>query len=518
MTLSVHLKSRSFGDILFLPRIDWRVRQLRWNAVGGPDEASIGASGPDVDLWECVELLRCPVEIHDQNQAVWWGYVESVSITAGVLTITISLETMYNYIKVTYTDTKVGGVAGGRASTGWMGDDLSRSLYGTKEKIVSISQGTAEQANGRLAAELDSRKYPVVEATLAGGGAGGEVQAEMICRGWWQTLKWTHWANPSGKVSYEEIGAGLQAMGDDNARQKLAQSFVPAGGSEETWQAETIHLRMKREKEPGDNLVVRLCADSSGAPGSTLATASMTGMDVDENLNWHEMSLSNRVDMVHDSTYWLVVERSGAVDAVNYYKIDANEALGYTLGAMRMWNGSAWVARSPDADMLFRVGGTQETSEQIREILGDAAASQFVSGVDIAAASGINSSPYREGDQTTLTVLEELMKSGGANGRRLLAKIDVYRRARIYEEPAGGEGDHFLTSEGLMSDALDRPLEKVYYPAGVWAWLKDVIPASVDTTRVASIERVFIEEVVYDAVNDSVQLGPRSAAKLLELE
>ena len=515
MSLSVHLQKRSFDNLLFLPRIDWQVKRLRWNAVGGADEATVRASGPEMDLWECAELLRCPVEVHDRNQPVWWGYVESVKIHKDRLAVSVSVETMSNQIKVTYTEMKVGGVSGGRASTAWTGDDLSRSIYGTKEKIVSLSQGNQEQAAKRLSTALAERKYPVVELELLAGGETDQGYAEITCRGWWHTMNWVYWDNPSGKVVYEDLGGGLQSLGDHSSRQMLAMSFTAVGND---WGAETIQLRMKRENAPADNLLVYLSANSGGIPGTVLASASLAGANVDENLNWHELNLSVRVPMSNGTTYWIVVERSGAINASNYYRIGVNEDLGYAGGALRIWNGSNWVTRNPDADMNFRVGGTQETSEQIKAILSDGSKGQFFTGVDIEAASGVFTSPFRDGDQTAMTVLEELMKSGGANGRRLLANIDVYRRVRIFEEPEAGYRDHFITSEGVMSDFLDKALDKTRYPAGVWARLKDVIPASMDTTKVANLERVFIEEVVYDAERDSVQVGPRSAARLLELE
>ncbi|MDI6769733.1 MAG: choice-of-anchor R domain-containing protein [Anaerolineales bacterium] len=515
MSLSVHLQKRSFDTLLFLPRIEWQVERLRWHAVGGPDEATIRASGPEMDLWECAELLRCPIEVHDRNQPVWWGYVEAVKLHKHRLAISVSVETMSNQVKVTYTEMKVGGVSGGRASTAWTGDDLSRSIYGTKEKIVSLSQGNQDQATKRLTAELAGRKYPLVDLELLAGGETEQGYAEITCRGWWHTMSWVYWDNPGGKVVYEELGGGLQSLGDHSSRQMLAMSFTAVGSN---WGAETIQLRMKRENSPGDNLLVYLSANNGGIPGTVLASASMPGANVDENLNWHEFNLSPRVAMNNGTTYWIVIERSGAINASNYYRIGVNESLGYAGGVLRIWNGSSWVARSPDADMNFRVGGTQETSDQIKEILEDGAKGQFFTGVDIDAASGVFTSPFRDGDQTAMTVLEELMKSGGANGRRLLASVDIYRRVRIYEEPAAGEKDYFITSDGVMSDFLNKPLDKVRYPVGVWARLKDVIPASMDTSKVASIERVFLEEVIYDADNENVQVGPRSAAKLLELE
>ena len=64
-----------------MPEINYQVTSMRWDAVGGCAEASITCYGPEQDLWEMIELLRCPVEIRNETgRAAWWGYINEVQV------------------------------------------------------------------------------------------------------------------------------------------------------------------------------------------------------------------------------------------------------------------------------------------------------------------------------------------------------------------------------------------------------------------------------------------------------
>lgn len=509
---SVHLYNRDFSEILRPMELQLQPSRLSWAAIGGPDEAIIDVTGPEVELWELVERLRCPVEIGaPDGQLVWWGYVESVSIRAGNLEVSVSLEQMVNRVCVTYAEVNVAGAVGERMTTSWYQDNDSIATYGTKEKRLSKNQATSDEAINYAQTTLARLKYPI-PAHQVGATAQASFSATLTCRGWWQTLGWKYYGNTSGKESYEVSGNDLTAMGDTAARTRLAQSFTVASGT--SWQAAAVKLRMKREGSPADNVIVGLYANSGSAPGSLLSSGSIPGTAVSENLNWHEVKLAGRVTLTPGTTYWIVAERSGALNGSNYYRLEANEDLGYANGVMRIWNGSSWVARNPDADMLFQVGGVEENGQQLSRIL--STGGQFLTGVDVDIDSGIYSSPYRDGDSSVLQIAEELLESGTSNQRRLLAVIDAQRRARVFEEPAPGTQNYLLHTNGEMYDWLDRRLQKWDWPAGVWVRLANVIPASADIGRIADPSLVFIESVTYNVDTDEAGIRERDAQRLLE--
>lgn len=507
MTFLTRFFERDFTTFLNPAMGKPQVERMRWKALGGCDQAQVRVSGGAHELFELVSLLRCPIEIYTlQKDPLWWGYVECVDLTFGRLKVSTSLENLANRVCVRYSEVNGAGTTGTMQTTGWVEDTESQDEYGVAELRGNLSQGTAEQAAAEAARLLAEMRYPKLSPSFDGEGM---ATATLRCAGWWKTLGWQYYSDSSGNEGYEEIGAGLQEFGTAK-NVKVAQSFQLA--SSVGWQANAVRLRMRKSKLPTDNVTVKLCSDSAGAPGTVLATASVTGSGLSDYLNWVDFVLSARVSLATSTTYWITVERSGSTSETNRYAVDTNEELGYTRGAFKIWNGSAWVARVPDTDMVFSVGGVVETSSQISTIL--TSAGQFISAVEIEAPSGVYSCPYRDGDMTALAAVEELLKSGTSNGQRMLASVDQNRKARIYEEPVSGSSDYLLRSDGRIFDSLDAPIEQFAVSAGMWAKLKDVIPPTADLSQLNWSNVIFIEEVEYDVKTGRLSLKERNAERL----
>lgn len=531
MGFNIHIYYRNSSSKMTFPGMAWSVDRMAWSAQGGCNRAVVSGlptrldttqralrnlrrnNVEILDVWEALELLRCPVIITDEtNFPVWWGYVESAQVQDNKIQVGTSLEKMCNKVRVVYTEVNTAGTIGERAQTDWVQNDTSISEYGTKEGQFTLNQATADQAEARADVILERLKYPLPKRNF---GDFGEPKATLNLRGWFFTLDWELYEDSSGKESYETIGDGLQALGNTAATTAVAQSFQLA--SAVGWDANVIRLRMKKEGSPTDNVTVQLRSDSSGAPGAVLASASMAGANVSENLNWHEFELSTRVSLSASTTYWISIERSGSLDASNYYKVDGNEDLGYTRGVFKIWTGSAWVDRSPDADMLFAVSGVTETSLQI-ETIADTAG-QFFEDVSVQIASGVYSSPYRDGDRTALAEIMDLLESGTTNERRMLATVEYDRTLVIKEEPeAWGNDDYLVDNEGKMYDLGGGPLSLWRYPVGVWVRLKTVVPDGLNTSYLADPTITFIEDLDYNLKTEKITMRERDMARLLEVE
>lgn len=512
MRLRPQLYARDLsGEEVVTPNVMFEVERLSKRAIGGPAQATATAKGDPREIWRLFELLRCPVVIHtERGKPVWWGYVEQVWVQQQGVNVGVTLERMVNRVRVVYSAVNAAGTVGERQETGWEQDATSVAQYGIKERKFSLQQGTSEQAAAYAKTLLQRLKYPIPQRQIEVDQS--EVTATLFFSGWWSTLGWKYYEDSSGKESYEEIGDGLQAFGDGAGVTWITQSFqAPIGG----WSASTVQLRMRREGTPGDEVAILLQTDDGGLPGNLLASAYLPGVGISENLNWHTFTLNTRVPIAANTTYWISVTRNGALDAANYYKVDSNEELGYPRGVMRLYTGSVWVPRSPDADMLFQVGGVRETSTQLKTML---EAGQFITGVDLDIASGVYSSPYRDGDQTALMCVEELLQSGTSNDRRMLATVDENRRVRVYEEPVyGGEwrDTTLLHNNGKLYDYLDREIDASDYPVGVWSKLKEI--TSTDLPYIADPNWLFVEEVMYDAKRGINHIRERDAGELLEI-
>lgn len=160
-----------------------------WSAMGGPDYAELRVVGNESQVWESIDLLRCPVELYDgRGRAVWWGYVHEAEIGLGGVTVGVSLDEMYNQVRVGY----VRDVDGSATYTAYVTDTTSIATYGTKaftETRSSSSDGLALEDATKI---LAVHKYPISTVQLDPGDA--RCEATLRCRGWYQTLGWANYA------------------------------------------------------------------------------------------------------------------------------------------------------------------------------------------------------------------------------------------------------------------------------------------------------------------------------------
>lgn len=130
---------------------------------------------------------------------------------------------------------------------------------------------------------------------------------------------------------------------------------------------------------------------------------------------------------------------------------------------------------------------------------------QFFTATDVEAASGISSSAYRTGDRTALDEVIDLLNSGGAGGRRLLASVDVDRRLQVWEEPASTSVGYVLKGkDGALLTKEQYPVRPYLPPVGVWCRLTDIIPATADVTKMIDPTLQFIEGATWSNENGLV--------------
>lgn len=497
--LSVTIQNRDFSD---RPQTHWDtlfVDRYSKNAIFGSKRATIRATGSTMDIWEFVEVLRCPVRIWDNELAkyVWWGYVNEVKIRDGALNWGVSLDTMYNNIGVAFTYLRV------RKTITFSSNSDSTTEYGTKDILLSASDISVAKATAKRDAALAAKKFPIPTLRTTGGDASASVTLE--CRGWGETLDWRYYENLKGKESYEVYGRSVREIGEDD-RPIAAMSFQLSSAA--GWTASAIWLRAWKYKTsagsyPTDNLLVDLYSDAGGDPNASLAQSVIAGANIAESSTWTEFTLDSTVALSTGTTYHIHVDRSGAVDSDEYYLVDTNRDLGYGSGSLKLWrtDPGEWIDRSEKGDMLFRVVGELATTTQISEL--NTNVGEFIVGTDIEDASGIDSSPYRNGDSRALREMLDLLKAGTSNSRRLLADISIDRRMRVYEEPATQSRDNSYKIDrlGRLFGINDQRIEDTECVVAEWCYLLDVIPDTADVTKLASPSPFFIEEAEYSSRN-----------------
>jgi hypothetical protein len=496
MKLSLKFLNRDFTAVL--PREDLRytIQSMSWAAVGGCRDCTIRVSGAEEALWEMIEYLRYGVEIRDElGGEVWWGCVAEVEVGIGGMAIGATLDTMSNDVAVAYslaqTDKKTIGY---RKTTTWVDDDDSVAEYGRKQFLSSQGNLSDAAATARRDAILAAKKYPQGTCNPFGGGR----EAVLTCRGWWDTLAWQYATIPAVTgMSYSTTSATEQAVGSASSNQRVMQA-VNLGGR--ALQALGLSVYARKIGSPTDNLTISLYLldDNTDIPsGSALGTVTLAGSGIGTSLAWLSGTFTG-VQLDPQKDYGIVVARSGAVNGTNYYVVNVNEALGDPNGFFKIYDGTNWSDRSPDADMPYIISKDNlvESTNQIKELA--RTFGEFITYVDVENGSGVLLPSYRDGDTLALDEIEALLQSGGANGRRMLAEVKLDRTLRVWEEPASSPIYYKVTRQGKVLGITEMPIEDTRPPIGAWCRLYDVIPANADISKLNSPEIQFIEGASWD--------------------
>jgi hypothetical protein len=502
--LTPHFLSRSFAPML-QPALAFQLETCSYSILGGSRAARLvarPAQAPNLD--QLLALLRCPLELHTSaGRLAWWGLVWSVTVQDGAVSAQISLDDLANRVCVAYSDMQpAASGAGTRQTTAWSDDLTSQAVYGIKETRLALSMATQAQAESFRATFLAASSKPIIRTGGCASGKGeallrpGSYLITLDCRGWWDTLAWRSFAAPALSVeNVNQVPAWEWDFGWTGAAEVVAQRVtIPAGG----WFAGTIWLPLRRIGVVASNVVVELCADAGGvAPGATLSSATYAGASLPVNaVKWVKFVLSPGVALAAGN-YWIKVYDSAGF-AGSHYRIQVDQGLHYAGGQARLWNGAAWVAVSPDADLQFRLGCTLETSAQIAAMV--SAAGQFFTGLRLETATGLYSNPYRAGDTNALEEITRHLAAGSAAGLPLTAEVTPERMLAIKAKADPAAGSAFkIGRDGIIRLPNGSPAAPGPGLAGAWATL-DVPWSTTAASWGLTPGQVYLDAVAYDGI------------------
>jgi len=576
--LQVRLFDRDHNGVKTSSELGFTINRYSKTINGGCKDAYITAYGNEHAMWRLANMLRYGLYVYDnKNIAVWWGYIAEVKIRAGNLVFGASIDTMSNKIAVVYTS------FGSRNKTAFKQDEFSVGEYGTKELLSVVSDATNDEALQRRDSDLAAKKLPTPTVEFEAQPQ-GSFSANIIARGYYDTLGWKYYSQDKGLVEHSNNGTGQQSLAvilssaclvfdssnneitdwseslspfkkgsrvtvtdtssndgmytvsqggssgcgikveenlsdETNATATLqsayhiAQKFKQVSGS--SWDASSIHVRIQPSGSPTDDLVVNLYTESGASPDAKLTSGCYAASDMAESMAWTEIPLSASVTLANNTSYYVRVHRSTAcpTSPCQYYKVDMDEGLGYENGDFVEFSyADGWVSRTTDADMLFKVVGTQPVVDQIKEI--GANAGQFLVGAtsEIASACSSETNQYRDGETTALTEIDEMLKVGTKGGLRMLAEVTSDRRLMISEQ-----ADRNLPFDSHYRMTLDGRVEKFKggeevpnyeCPVGIWTQVDTFMPATFDQSYLANPGMFFIEECEYYVQSD--RIVPRS--------
>lgn len=293
--------------------------------------------------------------------------------------------------------------------------------------------------------------------------------------------------------------------------QRIAQRFQLSEDAGD-WSLNEVLLRVRKVGEPSDGVRVSIQTGSAGSPsGSMLDSTSIPSGSIGTEAGWETFTLSGSLTLTYGQDYWLVVQRTGAPDADNFYVIGVDDSGGYVplgstppKGNYQVHTGGSWQsAPSGETSLAFQVIGKRDTGQQIREML--LANGPFT--VVSTLTTGRLHPLYRDGDNLTMDEIEPLLERGDSSGIRLVAYVRLDRSVQVTLRPSRGNLLYGLAGNGDIFDAHGEPLPPGLSIAGRWVRLEEPGLTDIPAERLA----FFVEEATYDVESGEWMLHPQDA-------
>lgn len=472
------------------------VKRMSWHYLGGPEDAEISVSGGEHNLMDLRDLLRCMVEVYDDNgAAVWWGYVHRIEIPRGEVCLVLDLEQMANRLKVAYTLVQQGDNSmGTRADTPWYEQAYSIERFGIKELIESGTDMNMVAANAMGQRKLSEMAWPTEYVD-----SNSLKEARLFCQGYWQSLGWRYAPVPTQLIqAFETIGGGrLAVQGDVRA----AQSFDVVGNIN----LREIGVYVRKVGSPGD-LTLSICENADDpdtpdvnefdtVPGTSLSSVTVSGLLIGADWAWVKGTLSANYGLEKGKSYWLQVNAS-AGDANNYYEFATDTNQGYGAGVMVVYRNNVWTGEGADMPFRLYTDLLVETTVQIQSLIN--AYGQFLRHVRVEAASGITSESYRSGDTTALTEIEAHLETGTSDYKRLIARVNRDRTVDIIKQQDKTSYQIEMHDDGKLYTLTGAPLDLSNNPVGKWVSTRPISMSANPSGGYAMAEAMFVDRVEWD--------------------
>lgn len=463
----VEFRNRNFQSTL-MPRLLYVPQRFSWQHIGGPETATIHAVGSRAQLYALLNCLRYDVVIRDnEGEAAWWGYIRSVVIYPEGYGAT--MEGMANRVRIDYMR-KIPGRADTKAITSFIQDDDSVTKYGNIERSFTLSQASDAHAAQYAATQLATLKKPLAIVEF---GSEDRAFAKIECRGWWSSTGFRFFTRSESQqelanmdtTKWGEQWIGSYHTGTDNIAEpfiasftgKISEIYLAIAG----WNATPLYVEIANDDVSHPN------------PLSIVGTMNFSGPPAGA-YQFYPYAHPTGISVVLGTTYWVYVHCN--FDGVNFWNLTkwwhtSPGAAGH--GSAQINYGSAWVDDIYSVDgqlrywhLLTRLNYLVDNATQISDAI--SAAAEFLTGGDIISTTGVATPTGRAGDYTLQSALEELLTSGTANNRQLLAFVTPERVVRVYEEPIASRQSPGIYRDGnKLYDAQKRPL-KANSPTGKW--------------------------------------------------
>lgn len=159
---------------------------------------------------------------------------------------------------------------------------------------------------------------------------------------------------------------------------------------------------------------------------------------------------------------------------------------------MVAYNGASWWTPVPDADLVFRVLGAEDTGDQILTMLQRVDSYTWANGVE-AVTTGVEANQYRDGENYAIDELVALLNIGTSTGGRLLAEVTAGKYVHIYTKPAESTVRLVWRGGTDLVDVFGQSTDDGFLPHGEWVKLGDQATLG----PWAALSPVFVERAEY---------------------
>lgn len=290
-------------------------------------------------------------------------------------------------------------------------------------------------------------------------------------------------------VDNEHIGPSttVEAYG-----QRIYQTFVGNGSA--AWTAHYVEIMLRKVGVPTDGVMVSLTTDSAGTPGTILETITVDDAEIDTELGWIAFEFGNTVSLTPATTYGILVRRSASLVAAHsfdYYEVGLDNNAGYSLGALKMYDGAAWQDPAEAKSLCFRVLGGVDTARQVQGIIN--ATGQYGPAL-VEDLSGLATNQYREGKNLALDEIEALLDTGLSSGTRLVMTVMRTEHVRIAARAAASTAQLIARTPTALVYKHGQALSPGVLPVGEWVEDDD---AYMLTGALASLSPFYVERAEY---------------------
>ncbi|MAT42275.1 MAG: hypothetical protein CL609_08040 [Anaerolineaceae bacterium] len=447
-----------FEEPFLFEGLDWLVQRMSWSLPGGAEEALLEAVLPREKEVDWLAWLGSGLVITTPaGDELWSGTIEQIRIDQRHGSRVISMAELVNRVKVRYRRTGFSGTDGDAwLETDWLENTKSVARYGRRELLLELGQSSASQAEALGLSLLNQRAFPSDLPHLETGSQ--QPRVLLTCKGWWSGLVWLMDEEARGRICHMAGGKSHQILGTELSNSKLAQSFVI---TESSFHLGEVNFRLALVSAPLDDVVLEVCADENDQPGAVLASAVLPAGELNGGWQWVSWPINPPLVLEFGVRYWLVLRRSGAVDPLNFYKVESDDGPGYGLGVCKRWSGSGWVL--VNEDLRFITLAVSPLPELIRDLVSVPAGHSVVKFVRINQPKEVLAFRWRALASNQAERLSGWLALASAPGRTVSAVVNGQKALDVFPLPRLPHLTLRLNASGFWQDpnGPDGRLESV---------------------------------------------------------